>query len=323
MILFLYGNDSFRSREKLIELRDAYLHKHPSSGLFEIDGIDDGENAVQRLAQALNEAGLFATKKLVIVKRLTEATEEMQEKMTAFLKEIYTSLENDTETVMIVWEEKTLQKTNELLKFLTAKNVKKQQFENLTGMRLEEWMIHRIHKTDARVRIEKRATAFLAAELGDDMYALENELRKLTDACDDGVIRETDVERFLSISVKARVFEALEALASGHRDQALALFEDQLKKGENALYLLSMCAWQLRNLLKVVEGYAEGMHQPAILAQAIKLHPFVVQKLLRQKTGFTIERIKSGFALLADLDTRSKNGSLDPKLALDLFVMKV
>ncbi len=48
-----------------------------------------------------------------------------------------------------------------------------------------------------------------------------------------------------------------------------------------------------------------------------------MQKLLHQINGFPLERIKSGFSLLADLDTRSKSGQIDPALALDMFVMNV
>jgi DNA polymerase-3 subunit delta len=130
------------------------------------------------------------------------------------------------------------------------------------------------------------------------------------------------VDLFVNGSVKAAVFEALEALSSGRKAQALKLFVDQLTKGENALYLLSMCAWQLRNLLRVADGYAQGMRTAPILAKQLKLHPFVAQKLLRQISGFPMERLKKGLSLLADLDLQAKSGFLDPKLALDMFVVK-
>jgi DNA polymerase-3 subunit delta len=322
MIIFLYGEDAFRSREKLTELRNAYLEKNPSSGLFEFDGDTASEDVIKKMRQTLNESGLFAIKKLVIARRFTESSEFVQKKLTEFLEEKMETLEADKDSVLIFWEEKMPKKTNALYKLLEAKVAKKQHFEILKGVRLEQWIVHRIHLIDAGTNIEKRALPLLVSEMGDDLSGLENELRKLVDFCEDKMIRESDVEMFVSQSVKSMVFEALEALASGNRSRALSLFEDQLKKGENALYLLSMCAWQMRNLLKVVDAYAEGIRQAPLLAKELKLHPFVVQKLLRQIGGFSIERIKKSFALLADLDTQSKSGQIDPKLALDMFVMK-
>lgn len=323
MIIFLYGEDAFRSREKLVELRNAYLEKNPSSGLFEFDGDISTEDVVKNMKQTLNESGLFATKKLVIARRFTEASEFVQKKMIEFLEEKIENIDTDKDNILIFWEEKMPKKTNALYKLLDKKIAKKQHFETLKGMRLEQWIVHRIHLIDAQTNIEKRALPLLVSEMGDDLSALQNELRKLVDFCEEKMIHESDVAMFVVQSVRGLVFEALEALASGNRARALCLFEEQLEKGENALYLLSMCAWQMRNLLKVADGYADGCRQAPLLAKELKLHPFVVQKLLRQIGGFSLERIKKSFALLADLDTQSKSGQIDPKLALDMFVMKV
>lgn len=323
MIIFLYGEDSFRSREKLTELQQAYLGKNPSSGLFDFDMTDTSEDAVAKALQALGESGLFATKKLVIVRKIMESSESNQKRLADFLEKKIESVEEGKDAVLVFWEEKMPKKTNALFKLLDKQVAKKQHFETLKGIRLEQWIVHRIHLIDAKTEIEKKALPLLVAEMGDDLFALENELRKLTDFCEDKLIRESDVKTFVERSVRSTVFEALEALASGNRGRSLGLFEEQLKKGENALYLLSMCAWQLRNLLRVAESYAEGLRQPALIAKELKLHPFVVQKLLRQIGGFPMERIKQGFALLADLDVRSKSGQIDPKLAIDMFVMKL
>lgn len=323
MIIFLYGEDAFRSREKLTELKGAYLGKNPSSGLFDFDASDSSEDAVKQMAQALSESGLFVTKKLVIVRRMMESSDVNQKRALDFLEKKIETLEADKDSVLMFWEEKMPKKTNALFKLLDKHVAKKQHFETLKGIRLEQWIVHRIHLIDAKTSIEKRALPLLVSEMGDDLFALENELRKLTDMCEEKMIRESDVKTFVEQSVRSTVFEALEALASGNRAQAMSLFEEQLEKGENALYLLSMCAWQMRNLLKVADGYADGMRQAPLLAKELKLHPFVVQKLLRQIGGFPMDRIKKGFALLADLDTQSKSGQIEPKLALDMFVMKV
>ncbi|MDD5083835.1 MAG: DNA polymerase III subunit delta [Candidatus Moranbacteria bacterium] len=322
MIIFLYGEDAFRSREKLTQLRSAYLEKNPSSGLFEFDGDSSSEDVVKIMKQTLNESGLFATKKLVIARRFTEGSESIQKKLIDFLEEKIASIDADKDNILIFWEAKMPKKTNVLYKLLDKQVAKKQRFETLKGVRLEQWIVHRIHMIDAGTNIENRALPLLISEMGDDLLALENELRKLTDFCEDKRISEKDVALFVAQSVRSLVFEALEALASGNRAKALRLFEEQLEKGENALYLLSMCAWQMRNLLKVADGYADGCRQAPLLAKETKLHPFVVQKLLRQIGHFPLERIRQDFSLLANLDTQAKTGALDPKLALDMFVMK-
>lgn len=323
MIIFLCGEDAFRSREKVAQLKTAYLEKNPSSGLFEFDGDVTTEDVVKNMLQTLNESGLFATKKLVVARNIIGASESYQKCMLEFLEKKAESLDADADNILIIWESKMPKKTNALYKFLDKKIAKKQYFETLKGIHLEQWIVHRIKMIDAKTAIEKRALPLLVSEMGDDLFALENELRKLVDVCEDGLIRESDVALFVEQSVKSMVFEALEALASGNRAKAMGLFEDQMKKGEHPLYLLSMCAWQMRNLLKVADAYQDGLRAAPMIASETKLHPFVVGKLLRQINGFSVERIKKGFGLLTELDTQSKSGQIDPKLALDMFVMKV
>jgi DNA polymerase-3 subunit delta len=321
MILFLYGEDSFRSREKLHELKNGYLEKNPSSGLFECES--DVVNAIEILRVALTETGLFATKKLVIAKNFLEMSLSMQESLLDFLKQRWEKIEEDKDTILIFWEASLPKKTNKMMKFLEKTVAKKQQFDVLRGIRLEQWIIHRVHLIDAKTNIEKKALPWLAFELGDDLTALDNELRKLVEFCEDNLIRESDAKTFVEKSVKTLVFEALEALSMGKRAQALALFEDQLKKGENALYLLSMCAWQLRSLAKVEDGFSRGTRTAVALANECKIHPFVAQKLLRQIQGFSKERLRQAFALIATLDTKSKSGQIEPKLALNFFILQV
>lgn len=323
MIIFLYGEDGFRSREKVKELSSAYLEKNPSSGLFDFDFDEDKGDMVRDVVQSLEEYGLFATKKLVIIRRLLDASESVRGRMDEFLQKNIKSIEADKDRVVIFWEEKMPKKTNTLFKLLDKHVVKKQVFERLQGARLEQWIIHRIHLLNSKMSIERQAILLLVSEMSDDLFALENELCKLVDFCESNIIRESDVRIFVEQSVRSTVFEALEALSSGNRSRSLELFEEQFAKGENALYLLSMCAWQMRNLLKVSDGYARGMRTAPVLAKELKLHPFVVQKLLRQVGGFSISRLKQGFSLLKDLDIQSKNGQIDPKLALDMLVMKL
>lgn len=320
MIIVLYGEDTFRSHEKLLELKKAYLEKNTSSGLFEIDGDERSENPVRNLEQSLAESGLFATKKLVIAKNFSHITDIEQEKLHEYIASKFEVLEHDADKVLIFWDESP-KKTNKPFAFLISNCAKKQHFEKLIGIKLLQWIQQRIQLIDAAVRIDRDALELLSLEGAADMFMLENTLRTLVDACDNNRITLTDVSKVVTNSVKSLVFEALEALALGKRNEALRLFEDQLRKGENALYLLTMCAWQMRNMLKVADAYRGGVTMPASLAKTLKLHPFVVQKIIRQMQGFSVERLVRGFGILSELDMQVKKGQLDAKTAVSTFVL--
>jgi DNA polymerase III delta subunit len=323
MILFLYGEDGFRSREKLRELCRAYADKNPSSDWLDIDAQEYALDTIPAIKRSWGESGLFTVKKLIVVRRLLVASESVLDQALAFFEADMERLEADRERVLILWEEHMPKKNRKLFKFLDKHVVRKQYFEPLKGVRLEQWIVHRIHLIDARTTIERGALVRLASETGGDLFALEQRVRQLVDVCENGRIDEASVASVLIRSVKEKVFEALEALASGHRDRAMLLFEGQLEKGENALYLLSMCAWQWRGLYRAADAYADGFRTSSQLARELHIAPFAAQKFLRRLPDFSAERLRRGFALLSDFERQSKSGRIDPELALSMAVMKL
>lgn len=324
VIIFLYGEDNFRSREKLAQLREAYISKNPDrSGLFEFDFDGaDADEAVRELFRTLETGGLFASKKLVIAKRALTSNEAAQQKLLEHFEKTIERMEKDVDTVLVLWEENLPKKTHKLFRLLTDKVEKKQNFEPLIGTKLEQWSVTRLREMNPKVQIERRALLRLLAETESDLFRLRNELEKLAFFREEGTISDQDMDIFIAASPKEAVFEALEALTQGRQAQALDLFARQIQKGENALYLLSMCAWQLRNLLRVADMYTSGVREASAIAKELKIHPFVVQKLLRQIPHFPLDRLKKSFSLLTHFDLQSKSGGIDPKLALDLFVMR-
>jgi DNA polymerase-3 subunit delta len=119
------------------------------------------------------------------------------------------------------------------------------------------------------------------------------------------------------------MFETIEALTSGNKSQALKLFHEQLEKGEDPYYVLSMYVYQIRTLLKIGDFYWQGMASAPQIAQASGLHPFVVQKSLYQVRNLSEEKIKKMFRDLANIDADAKIGKIDPVLALDSFIVSL
>ena len=69
MIIFLYGDDSFRSRQKLNELKDKYIREVDSkaSSLIYIDG----ETAsLEQVNEAVAAPSLFVRKRMVIIENI-------------------------------------------------------------------------------------------------------------------------------------------------------------------------------------------------------------------------------------------------------------
>lgn len=321
MYIFLYGADTFRSLEKLGDLKNKYTEKN-SSGT-DLSVLDYGEGAsAELLSTALSAQGLFSTKRLVLVKNcMLKGSLETQKSILALLKTA-TSLEKDTDTLVVFYENGSPKKNSALYKFL-FKTAKRQEFTPLEGTALSNWAIDYAKALSTEISFSRSALSILLAATGSDLYVLSNELTKLVNYKNIGEVTDRDVILLVKSKVDSTMFETIEALASGNKPRALALFHQQLAKGEDVFYILSMYTYQIRTLLKIGDFYWQGMTNAPQIAQSSGIHPYVVQKSLSQIRNLSEAKTKQMLRDLADIDFNAKTGKVDPVLALDTFIVSL
>ncbi len=329
MLIFISGQDHLRVREQVDRIKAAYLTKHPDAlGLFVCDfgDADAREAALERFSQALHERGLFAAKKFVIARDAFLLSEDEQEKLAASIEGDPAVLDKQGSTVVLFWEGALprAKKNHPLLPLLEDKASIKERLEPLSGALLKAWVSERLKRIDPATRLEPQALELLLAETGPDAERLDRELEKLAAYRPGGVITAREITLFFPVArTTEAVFSALSALMAGDKRSALLLFERQIAKGEHVLGLMAMCAWQLRQLLKVAEAYhTDGLRDRSAVAQAAGIAPFQAAQALRAIGRFPVERVARMFDILETLDRDAKRGGLDPALALTLFVAR-
>ena len=87
MIIFLYGEDEFRSLGKLAEIKNRFLEKNnpAPAGLFDFAEKDWN---IEEIIMNISSGGLFSSKKLVVIKNILSAKKDFaDEKFEKFLKD--------------------------------------------------------------------------------------------------------------------------------------------------------------------------------------------------------------------------------------------
>lgn len=321
MILFFYGADSFRSQEKVNQLKNRFLEKDSSgSGLSCIDFAE--KTPTSAFSEAISTGGLFSEKRFVIVRDAICATSaDTQKELLSIIKNS-PGLAKDNDTVVLLWESDEPKKNGALFKYL-ASNSKKQEFAPLTGAALSKWIVQRISDISTNLSIDQKTADLLVAYTGNDLYVLSNEITKLASYRESGKITADDVELLVKAKIDSTIFETIEALTSGNKQKALELFHQQLNKGEDAYYILSMYVYQVRNLLKIADCVEQSNTNHFNIAKETKLHPFVVQKSIPHVHKLSLEKIKQMLSNLADIDREVKTGKVDLILALDMFITSI
>jgi DNA polymerase III delta subunit len=311
MIIFLYGQDSFRLARKLRQIVDAYRQK--TKGLNFIV-VDASEASFEDFYSSIFQTSLFEEKKLAVVHNALDKS--FKEKLEKTVKELAKSEHN-----IILCQEGKVLKTDKLLSLL-KKSAEVQEFESLEGAKLTAWIESEFLQLGKA--IDKPAAAALGERLGGDLWQLANEIQKLAHSFE-GTISQKDVEAAFKYQAELNIFKTIDALAQKDKPGALRLIHQHIDSGDHPLYLLAMVANQLRNLIGVksyLETEGGGYGDPGA-ASRLGMHPFVFSKTVRQSRLFNLDSLKEIFYKLMKYDVAIKSGRIDPGVALDLIIGEI
>jgi len=329
MVFFFYGADSFRIRQKVSSVIEGYQAKHKSGLNF--GRFDFGEpEALDKLKNFLDSSSMFAEKKLAVAEGLFSANKDAQEAFLEYLKNSDVLKTQDSFLVvaqeLALAEDKrskqkyALKNSQEVFKTLTEKTVKAEEFDHLTGAKLEVWIKKEVEQAGAK--IESGAVRKLGLGVGADLWRMKSEIEKLIAFAGGKTIDEKMVDELVKAKMTSDIFKTIDALANRNKQAALALLHRHLAEGESEIYLLGMLVYQFRNLLLVKSEIERGA-QFQTLAKAIKLHPFVLRKSFEQGRAFTLPALKKIYERLLELDIAIKSGRIEPQVALDLVVGEI
>ena len=319
MIYFIYGEDFYRAKEKLKEIIEQYKTKH-KSGLNLIQ-INAKEKSFENLLDSFKIASMFDEKKLIIIKDvfLNKKFEE------DFLKEI--KILKDSKDVIVVFSaqggpasggEKVDQR-NKLFKAL-IKFAKCQEFNFLDNRGLKIWFNKELVKY--KLKIEPLAEAMLLSYVGNDLWQLKNEIKKLADFKQSGIIKKEDVALHVRPKIESDIFKTIDSLSLKDKKQAMNLLYKHIENGDNPLYLLSMIGYQFRNLL-IIKELQEAKKTYETIVKKSGLHPFVVKKSYYLCNQFTFLQLKKIYRKIFQIDLEIKTGKIDAETALDLLVAEI
>ena len=296
MLIFLHGSDTYRTRKKLREITEKYQNTNKT--LAAITSWDCSFVDVSDITQALLAPSLFQEKKLHIIEN-------------AFLRKEWeeTALEQN-DHIIVFFEQGTPDKRTTLYKYLSKKALA-QEFVLLEGAKLNHW----IQKEFSRYGISTQQNVVdkLALEVGNDLWQLSNEIRKLVAFGQDAVEKQ-DVDLLVKQNFQTNVFATIDAIAVKNKKKALDLIFEHSEKNDSPFYILSMLAYQFRTLLAIKDA-----KDP----QQLKLHPYVLKKSLQAAKLFSREELERIYKKLFQIDLQTKTGRVDVQTALYLFASAV
>ncbi|MDO8650192.1 MAG: hypothetical protein Q7K33_02670 [Candidatus Berkelbacteria bacterium] len=164
MIIFISGSDSFLARDAIHKLKTKYLEKNPDGvELIEIDATEPMRNWAD-----LKASPLFATSRLIIIKRAGELLVDEQNNLASMLTDLPPS------SVVVIWDGKPLKAKSPLSAQLEAAT-KTINTEPLAGSALRSWI--KSQATEIGFEVTEESVGELVDQYGSDLWGIQTDLR--------------------------------------------------------------------------------------------------------------------------------------------------
>lgn len=321
MVIFIYGEDTYRSRQFLKKNIEDFKKKRDPQGfnvaLIDPDNIDENEIMSQVLASPF-----LAEKRLaVLFNPITKCSAEFNARLAELIKE---NKIPDT-NVLIVWENiselgvKASKEAKELLAVLKAQKYS-ESFPVFNSKDFFAWIEGAVR--EAGGVIEKDAAEFLTVHAEDTWHAAGIINQALAYSGETKKITLATVQEFLDELADDNIFSLIDAIMQGNTKNVFKMLDAQINAGTYEGQIIVLVAGQIRKLFQILECMVDGVNDAGKIAEEIDAHPFVVKKLIPLAKKTTLAKLKELYNMLVDMDFKMKTSSTDFKALFALFVSR-
>lgn len=307
MSYLIYGEDTYRSHQKLETIKQKYIDSNlGDTNLAQIDGSTQKADEVIR---QLWISPFLAPKRLVIIHNLLgQGSKEIQQKVQEFLPKIPKT------TLAIFYETGKVDKRNALFKYLDKPKFS-QEFNLLDPIKLRQWTQREL--SSKGVKLSGQNFDFLINNIGPDLWRMANEIQKI--ACLGEEISPQDIKDLVTVKHQGDIFALVDALSTRNLKSAATHLKSRLASGDAPVYIFSMFVYAFRTLLVV----KDAINRDPSVRSVPDMKPRVFQKASQQCKAFNWDKLKAIYAKLRDLDYDIKLGIIEPEVALDLFLFEL
>lgn len=237
MIVYLYGPDSYRRREKLNEYIERYKEKYASgAGVFDLSDEKDFGG----FKDFCESRSLFESSKLGVVYNFTELEKSDLKEFISLIKE---NLKNKDLTLILNSDKKPTKDFSFLFeKALPAgrQAVISHNFDILEGAELKKFLDLEIKKR--KLELDPKSKELILSGLGNNSWEIVSALDKLS-LLDEKKIDQKNLEKHIDLLPAIDVFAHINKMRDGYNvGSRLAILEELFERGADSARIFNIFA---------------------------------------------------------------------------------
>ncbi len=223
------------------------------------------------------------------------------------------------ESVCLLFVEDKVEKTSALYKAV-VKHGQAVEFKKPTEKDLGTWVKKMCR--DAGLQMSEGVLSLFLQTVDHDMENIEKELQKLIAyKGEETEVKVEDIRAVCTISLEARVFDLVKAVAEKRPERAVQIYRTLLSLKESPYMVLSLITRQFRFILVTKLLSERGMTNDVIAAR-LEIRDFAVKEYLRQGKRFPTEVWKDAMRNCLETDLNIKLGKAAEETAVELLIIK-
>ena len=310
----LFGAETYLLKDYETALEKALLPE--GTEMMNHDIFEEKRATAAAIMDAAETFPFLNEKRLVTVKNSEffqkGGRKEEGEKLKEFLADI-------PESTCLLFIEEKVEKTSALYKAV-VKHGQAVEFKKLTEKDLGTW-IKKLCNDNQKQMSESVLGLFLQT-VDRDMENMEGELLKLIAyKGEESEIKAEDIRAVCTVSLEARVFDLVKAVAEKRPEKAVQIYRTLLSMKESPYMVLSLITRQFRFILETKLLSESGMTNETIAAK-LEIRDFAVKEYLRQSKRFSARVWKDAMKDCLETDLNIKSGKAAEETAVELLIVK-
>ena len=312
MIYILYGTVDY--------LINKYVNKiidDNKVGEFDINKYDLTNTSLTDIINDASSMSLFSEKKVIIVNNAYIFTGSNKKNIEQNIDELENYVNNNNENTILIFivNNEKLDERKKITKLIKKNGIVK-DFNTIDNITLAKNLFDSYSISIDNIK-------YLIERVGDDTTLLASEIEKIKTYKDKDLnITKDDITKLTTKSLEVNNFKLIDAIIKKDKALALSLYQERLKLNEEPIAIIISLANQIRIMYQVKQLYLNGYTENNI-ASILKIHPYRVKLAAQNSKKYDSDILLNYISKLANLDINIKNGKIDKKLGLELFIISL
>lgn len=323
-LYFIFGREAY-----LIEEVQELFKKIVNTDMadFNLSVLDGKETNIEQLISSVETLPFMAEKRVLIIKDF-ELFKGKRKNFSEEDEKILVSLiENIPETTILVFiSYGEVDKKRKIYKVVEKNGIicemKKMEDISLLNWCKEEFISQNIQITNSVVTYFIEMTGYRDRNSDMTLSDMKNEIRKLSSYIgSNGILDKNVVDELLKSKSENDIFQLIDLIGNKNSARSVKVLNDMLDNGESVLGVFAMLSKQFSQIIQVKTLQEKKMPQN-IIKDTLHLHPYAMNKLMRQSRNFSDEILIDIINYIMESDFKIKQGKMDDRIAAEIFIAK-